>query len=286
MTTSTRRPTGRPGAARSKAKAGGRTASARSGKPSTSKKRPARKPAAGSRAKTQAARPPGAFGAAWAVVAEHAADVWGVLLVTIGVLAALALYLNALGPVGHGVREGLGALVGWARFLVPVACVLVGVRLIAGRRETEDGDVKREPIRAVLGAGLALLAVSGLAALAGGSPRLGASTTALSGAGGWVGALVGNPLHNGLGAFGAGVVLVAVFIVATILFTGVSVRTAAGGLARGSRWLMSTARGSASPPTTGDRPPLVEGHGDPFADPIISAPVAPPPLLPRTRPSA
>jgi hypothetical protein len=51
-------------------------------------------------------------------VAEHAADVWGVLLVTLGVLTALALYLNALGPVGHGVREGLGALVGWARFLV------------------------------------------------------------------------------------------------------------------------------------------------------------------------
>jgi DNA segregation ATPase FtsK/SpoIIIE, S-DNA-T family len=217
------------------------------------------------------------------VVAEHAADVWGVLLVTIGVLATLALYLNALGPVGHGVREGLGALVGWARFLVPLACVLVGIRLIAGRRETEDGDVKREPIRAVLGAGLALLAVSGLAALAGGSPRVGASTTALSGAGGWVGALVGNPLHNGLGAFGAGVVLVAVFIVATILFTGVSVRAAAGGLARGSRWLVSTARGSDSPPTEADRPPLVEGHGDPFADPITSAPVTPPTPAPEDR---
>jgi S-DNA-T family DNA segregation ATPase FtsK/SpoIIIE len=210
-------------------------------------------------------------------VAEHAADVWGVLLVTLGVLAALALYLDALGPVGHGVREGLGALVGWARFLVPVACILVGIRLIAGRRETEDGEVKREPIRAVLGAGLALLAVSGLAALAGGSPRLGASTTALSGAGGWVGALVGNPLHNGLGGFGAGVVLVAVFIVATILFTGVSVRTAAAGVARGSRWLASTARGSGSPATTDDRPPLVEGLGDPFAgDPITLAIAVPP----------
>jgi S-DNA-T family DNA segregation ATPase FtsK/SpoIIIE len=210
-------------------------------------------------------------------VAEHAADVWGVLLVTLGVLTALALYLNALGPVGHGVREGLGALVGWARFLVPVACILVGIRLIAGRRETEDGKGKREPIRAVLGAGLALLAVSGLAALAGGSPRLGAATTALSAAGGWFGALVGNPLHNGLGAFGAGVVFVAVFIVATILFTGVSVRTAAAGLARGSRWLASRARGSGSPATTDDRPPLVEGHGDPFAaDPITSV-MAPPP---------
>jgi S-DNA-T family DNA segregation ATPase FtsK/SpoIIIE len=210
-------------------------------------------------------------------VAEHAADVWGVVLVTLGVLAALALYLNALGPVGHGVREGLGALVGWARFLVPVACILVGIRLIAGRRETDDGEVRREPIRAVLGAGLALLAVSGLAALAGGSPRLGASTTALSAAGGWLGALIGNPLGNGLGGFGAGVVLVAVCIVAAILFTGVSVRTAAGGLARASRWLASTARGSGPPATTDDRPPLVEGNGDPFAvDPITSTMAAPP----------
>ncbi|HEX4217234.1 MAG TPA: DNA translocase FtsK 4TM domain-containing protein, partial [Acidimicrobiales bacterium] len=276
MTTTTRRPAGRPGAARSKAQAGGRSASARSGKPSPAKKRPARKPAAGSRAKAQAARQtPGAFGAAWSVVAEHAADVWGVLLVTLGVLAAVALYFDALGPVGHGVRQGLGALVGWARFLVPVACVLVGVRLLTGRRETEEGEMRREPIRAVLGAGLALLAVSGLAALAGGSPRLGASTTALAGAGGWIGALVGNPLHHGLGAFGGGVVLVAVFIVATILFTGVSVRTAAGGLARGSRWLASTVRGSAT--TTEDRPRLVEGHGDSFADPITAAPPGPPP---------
>ena len=210
-------------------------------------------------------------------MAEHAADVWGVVLVTLGVLAALALYLNALGPVGHGVREGLGALVGWARFLVPVACILVGIRLIAGRRETDDGEVRREPIRAVLGAGLALLAVSGLAALAGGSPRLGASTTALSAAGGWLGALIGNPLGNGLGGFGAGVVLVAVCIVAAILFTGVSVRTAAGGLARASRWLASTARGSGPPATTDDRPPLVEGNGDPFAvDPITSTMAAPP----------
>jgi S-DNA-T family DNA segregation ATPase FtsK/SpoIIIE len=214
-------------------------------------------------------------------VAEHAADVWGVLLVTVGVLSALALYLDALGPVGHGVREGLGALMGWARFLVPVACVAVGVRIIAGRRETEEGEVKREPIRAVLGAGLALLAVAGLAALAGGSPRFGASTTKLSGAGGWLGALLGNPLHNGLGAFGAGVVLVAVFIVATILFTGVSVRTAAGALARGSRWLATVARGSGQPAPTNGPSPLVEGNGDPFAgDPITAPPMAPPAPVP------
>jgi S-DNA-T family DNA segregation ATPase FtsK/SpoIIIE len=220
-------------------------------------------------------------------VGEHAADVWGVALVTIGVLSALALYLDALGPVGHGVREGLGALMGWARFLVPVACMAVGVRLIAGRRETADGEIKREPIRAVLGVVLALLAVSGLAALAGGSPRLGASTAKLSGAGGWLGALVGNPLHNGLGAFGAGVVLVAVFIVAAIIFTGVSVRTAGGALARGSRWLASAARGSGSAATTGagGASPLVVGNGDPFAgDPITSPVVTDSAPTPEDRP--
>jgi S-DNA-T family DNA segregation ATPase FtsK/SpoIIIE len=95
-----------------------------------------------------------------------------------------------------------------------------------------------------------------------------------------LGALIGNPLGNGLGGFGAGVVLVAVFIVAAILFTGVSVRTAAGGLARASRWLASTARGSGPPATTDDRPPLVEGNGDPFAvDPITSTMAPPGPEL-------
>ena len=178
----------------------------------------------------------------WDVVAAHAADVWGVVLVTAGLLGVLALYADALGPVGHGARQVLGDLLGWGRFLVPVVAVAVGVRLIAGRN-SEESVPGRDPSRAVLGGTLTLLATAGLAGLAGGSPRLGASTTSLSSAGGWVGAMIGNPLQAGLGGFGAATVLIAVMVVAMVLFTGVSVKTAAHGVRVAARWAFDVARG-------------------------------------------
>jgi S-DNA-T family DNA segregation ATPase FtsK/SpoIIIE len=120
--------------------------------------------------------------------------------------------------------------------------VAVGVRLIAGRN-SEESVPGRDPSRAVLGGTLTLLATAGLAALAGGSPRLGASTTSLSSAGGWVGAVIGNPLQAGLGGFGAATVLIAVMVVAMVLFTGVSVKTAAHGVRVAARWAFDVARG-------------------------------------------
>ena len=73
-------------------------------------------------------------------------------------------------------------------------------------------------------------------------PRLRASTALLSSAGGWVGALIGDPLRSGLGGFGATIVLVAVAVVAMVLFTGVSVRAATGGIVGAVRWSAAVAR--------------------------------------------
>ncbi len=179
-----------------------------------------------------------------AVVAGHATDLWGVAAVTLGILAALAFYAGSLGPAGRDTRHAIGDLLGWGRFLVPLALVAVGVRLLMGRAEERDeGEVARDPARVVVGATLTLLAVTGLAALAGGSPPLRAPESALAGAGGWVGAGIGNPLGAGLGGFGAATVLVAVVVVALVLFTGVSVRTAAGGVAGAARWAATVASG-------------------------------------------
>ena len=178
------------------------------------------------------------------VVSNHTADLWGVALVTLGVLSALALYVGSLGPAGHLVRTVTGDLLGWCRFLVPLALFGVGIRVFWGRRSARDeGDTEgdpqpgstTEPARAVIGVTLVLLAASGLAALGGGSPKFGASTADLSAAGGWIGALVGNPLGSALGGFGASTVLLAVVAVAIVLFTGVSVRTALRGAGRAIR---------------------------------------------------
>jgi S-DNA-T family DNA segregation ATPase FtsK/SpoIIIE len=178
-----------------------------------------------------------------AVLAGHAADLWGVALVTVGVLASLALYADSLNPAGRYTRLGLGDLLGWGRFLVPPVAVAVGLLLVVGRRDEEGERTPREPARAVIGATLALLAVAGLASLAGGSPPLADSTAHLSAAGGWIGALIGNPLGGAIGGFGATTVLVAFLVVAMVVVTGVSVSTAAGAMVRGARWGASVARG-------------------------------------------
>ncbi len=180
-----------------------------------------------------------------AVVASHATDLWGVVLVTLGVLTAVAFYggSHSLGPAGHWARVGTGDLLGWGRFLVPLVAVAMGLLLLVGYRVgDEETRSTPEPARAVIGAFLALLAVAGLASLGGGSPRLGASTDLLSSAGGWVGALIGNPLRSSLGGFGATIVLVAVAVVAMVLFTGVSVRSATGGMVGMVRWTAAVVR--------------------------------------------
>ncbi|MDE3087169.1 MAG: DNA translocase FtsK [Acidobacteriota bacterium] len=162
--------------------------------------------------------------AALDVLADHAEDLWALALGTLGVLLGIALFADSLGPVGHAARQGLGAALGVGRFLVPPGCLASAVLLVAGRP-------RYEPARAVLGLALALLAVGGLADLAGGTPHLGSPTRTLSGAGGWLGVVAGGPLHRALGGGGATVVLLAVLALAVVLFTGVTVRGALGRLA-------------------------------------------------------
>ncbi len=179
-----------------------------------------------------------------AVAAGHATDLWGVALVTVGVLCGVAFYAGSLGPAGKGARIALGDVLGWGRYLVPLVLVAVGIRMFMGRGEdADDGRARREPARAVIGGTLVLLAVTGLAALAGGSPALRASTHQLSSAGGWIGAAITDPLGHALGGFGAAVVLLVIAGVGVLVFTGVSVRTAAKGCARAVRWLIGAARG-------------------------------------------
>ena len=183
-------------------------------RPASSRRRSGSAAKGGSRARTPghaAARGRGA-----GVLSDHGADLWAIGLITAGVLLALAAYGDAAGAVGHGVDVGLGAVVGWVRFLLPPLCVVAGVAVVAGKRRLLSP-------RAGIGAALGILAVCGLADLAGGSPRLGASRAALSAAGGWIGVGVGRPIADGLGGAGAVVVLVAVVAVGTVLATGASI---------------------------------------------------------------
>ena len=196
------------------------------------------------------------------LLAGHASDLWAIGLVTLGVLLGLAVYGAAAGAVGGGVERGLGTLVGVTRYLLPAVCVAGGVLIVAGRKRVD-------PVRTTLGAVLGLLAVAGLAELAGGSPRFGSSAQDLRGAGGWLGVAVGRPLQFGLGTAGAAVVLVAAVAVAVVLATGLSLATLAHGASTAARaagrrsvqWW-----GGMSRPVTSEEP--VEGV-DP--QPVVAA---------------
>ncbi|HKI40123.1 MAG TPA: hypothetical protein VKA66_06940, partial [Mycobacterium sp.] len=141
MTTKSRPAKGRP-AARSGSPARGR--SARSGTAAGHR---------GTRAGSRRAHEKSWASGLWE---DHSADLLAIGLVTVAVLLGLALYGGAAGFVGSGVNKGLGLVIGWTRYLVPPACVLAGVLIVAGRTRPHRW-------RIVAGGVLGLLSVAGLA---------------------------------------------------------------------------------------------------------------------------
>ncbi len=170
----------------------------------------------------------------------QARDLWAVGLITLGVLLALALWGQQLGPVGHGTNTGLASLAGWARVLLPLVAVGAGGTLLFDRRlrdeyddYDEHGGHGADPWRLVVGIVLGLLGICGLAELAKGAPAL-SDSHALREGGGYLGVIVGRPLHAGLGSAGATVLLVAVVVVAILVATGASLASVGRALRTGA----------------------------------------------------
>ena len=170
-----------------------------------------------------------------AVVAGHATDLWGVVWSRWASWPPWPSTADSLGPAGHDARLGVGDLLGWGRFLVPPVAVAVGSPA-AGRATgdgQDDGPDPREPARAVIGGDPALLAVAGLAALAGGSPPLGRidRPRCPRPAAGWAPL---SAIRSGRPSAASGPPSCwwPLAVVAMVVFTGVSVRAAAGGVVR------------------------------------------------------
>jgi S-DNA-T family DNA segregation ATPase FtsK/SpoIIIE len=171
----------------------------------------------------------------------QARDLWAVGLITLGVLLALALWGKQLGPIGHAVDTGLGRLAGWARVLLPLVTAGAGFALLLDRpgpREDDEGFEEEhegaDPWRLAVGSVLGLLGICGLMEVAKGTPSF-SNSSALSDAGGYLGAAVGRPLHAGIGPAGAAVLLVAVILVAILVATGVSLATAGRAVATAAK---------------------------------------------------
>ena len=167
------------------------------------------------------------------LVAAPSEESWGWAFLLVGVLAALGLYFDLLGPAGHFLRAGSARGFGWGADVAPAALAVGGAILLAGRA--------RRGLGGVLAALVLLLVVSaGLADLAAGSPGTSAAWRQLGGAGGIVGAGAGGGLSRIVGVAGASVVLGAVAIAAICGLLGMPllavIRVVGRGLGAAGRW--------------------------------------------------
>ena len=213
---------------KSSAKAGSRSSSTRKApaKKSTAKKPAAKRGTGAPKGRSAAAARRSAPGPVREAFAGHGHDVWGVALVALGLLTALGVYGNLAGPLGRGLAEVAGALVGGLRVFLPPVLVVGGALLLRGPRDAQ-GTPRFSAGRLGVGVALIFIAVAGLLQLSKGRPEFGAPLDDFIAAGGYIGALVGTPLEKALAVWGAALVFIALIVVGLVIATGVSVRTAA-----------------------------------------------------------
>ncbi|HEX6420316.1 MAG TPA: DNA translocase FtsK 4TM domain-containing protein [Acidimicrobiales bacterium] len=188
-----------------------------------------------------------ALRASWRVLARHADDVVGLLLVAVALVTGAGIYAAAGGPAGRGVADLAATALGWLRYALPVGLLAGGVALILrrpGAAPPTDGatgaagaDDDRPSVAAHVGVGTALLAVAagGLAHLAGGSPAFDDPVDDLRAAGGWFGVAIGDPLRNLLGTGGSIAVLALLAVAGLVVLTRTPLRDAADRTVAGVR---------------------------------------------------
>ncbi len=172
-------------------------------------KKPVKKAAPRSRAKAAPDEPN--------IWQRHQRDLLIIGLVVVGLFVALA-DLHALGPVGHAIDRGLSDVLGVGRYSLAVILLGLGIALLWGKVEVDRA-------RAGWGVVLGLVAVSGLADVAGGRPGVHATSGVLGHAGGWFGVATGGALASWTGVAGAVIILLALFVVAMMIATAVGLRT-------------------------------------------------------------
>ncbi|MEY2472833.1 MAG: segregation ATPase FtsK/SpoIIIE, family [Actinomycetota bacterium] len=165
-------------------------------------------------------------------------DVWGLLLVALGVVSALGIYADLTGPVGRFLRDVAGLLFGWGRLALPVAIAGVGFALLQGRP-------RQEPARVVIGTTFMVLSGTGLIHLANGTPSWTDPAEELRAAGGLVGVAMAEPLRGLLAVPGAALILSALGIVGLLVLLRLSARDAWGHLVRGMKKVIDVLSGSA-----------------------------------------
>lgn len=134
----------------------------------------------------------------------------------VGVLIALAVYFRLAGPVGRGADTGLGAAIGLGRYLLPPVTGVIGWSLLRG-------DQAPSRMKLALGWGAISIAVLGLLHVFRG-PDGYTGIDDLGGAGGWIGAVVGQSLDALIQPVGASIVMVLLALCGTLLVSELSLK--------------------------------------------------------------
>src|SRR3954464_7465251 len=150
----------------------------------------------------------------------------GIGFIVAGVLLGMAIYLDLAGPVGRGVETLVGWFTGLGRFVLPIALISIGIALV---RKGES----MHRFRLAMGWGLLGLALLGLLHVVRGPDKIMADFDTLGKAGGWIGALVGEPLRGLIASAGAIVVLVAACVGGALVLTGASLRSLVSNTGKG-----------------------------------------------------
>lgn len=184
----------------------GSSSSSRSSKGSSSSRSSTRGPA------KKAAKKAPDNSAAREVVRGREVEFWGVGLISTGILLVLSLYMHIAGPLGRAIDTSFGWLLGLGRFALPVVVVGIGVAMVR-KRSVEHR------VRLTVGWTVVVLAILGMLHIMNGEDQIVASVSAMSQAGGWFGAIIGEPLRSTLSWAGATVVLFALGVAGSMLIT-------------------------------------------------------------------
>lgn len=171
------------------------------------------------------------------VLHGHRRDIWGVVFVALGLLTALGVYWDAAGPLGNGLSQFFGGVVGLLRVALPIVFIAVGIVLIRGhmRRRVPRGttgdlgdnleilDDADQGTRLALGGMVAIIAAAGLLHLWAGQPVWQDPVDNFVDAGGFLGWMIGAPLHAAFKSIGAAIVLIGLFIIGMVVITAMSV---------------------------------------------------------------
>ncbi len=142
-----------------------------------------------------------------------------IAFIVLGVIVGLAVYARLAGPVGRGADTALGCLLGLGRYCLPLVFVAIGVAQLRG-------DEAPNRVKLALGWGGVVLSALGILHVFKG-PDAFTGVDALGGAGGWLGAILGQILQVTIGDIAAVLVLTALALGCSLLISSLSLKDAA-----------------------------------------------------------